>query len=120
MAVNISSISPASGYFSGASQTASITFQDTNPLWEQSGPDPDYYRYGVSFNLYSSSSGGTNYGSIGSYTSPFHYYPSGSPSTFSATVTISLTIPSGLSSGTYWVAQWLVVQEPVYQLAQTQ
>lgn len=98
MAVNINSVSPTTGYFSGQSRSATISFTDTAPIYMDNGVDLDY---GMFFRLYTASSGGTLLGQIGSY---YTTVPYPGDSTFSATITITLTMPSGLSAGTYYVS----------------
>ena len=97
MAVNISKIIPTTGYYSGASKTATITFSDSNPLYENLGGGN--YFYAMTFNLYGASSGGTPLGAIGYYSTTL----TSQPSPISASPDILLTMPSGLTTNTYYV-----------------
>lgn len=95
----VSRVNPSSGYISGQATTATVTWNDEFPFYQDLG-DGTYY-YATPFNLYSASSGGTNYGEVGNYSNIFG--DDVSPLVVSSSVT--LTIPSGLSTGTYYLGR---------------
>ena len=95
----INSISPTTGYVSGSSKTATINWTDQFVFYQDMG-DGTYY-YAATFNLYSAASGGTDHGQIGSYSNTF----SSNTSPLTVSASISLSIPSGLSTGTYYVGR---------------
>lgn len=99
MAFNITKITPNTGFLPGGSNYSIIEFTDTRPLYEMNVEG--LTRYAVSFYLYVSSTGTTpaTSDSIGSYTTGWGSYEG----SFSASASILLTIPSGISPGTYYI-----------------
>jgi uncharacterized repeat protein (TIGR02543 family) len=89
----------SSTFTSGQSKQATVSWNDTNPIYQDMG-DGTYY-YSASFNLYSSNSGGTNYGTIATYD---NYFTSQVAPLY-LNSTLNLAIPSGLSTGTYYVGR---------------
>jgi uncharacterized repeat protein (TIGR02543 family) len=102
MAQNITSVSPNNNYVSGQSRNTLMSWDDTNPLLAPDIEDPNAVMYGISFRLFNVSSGGSSLGSIGSFSFTYSSSPSGTITFTDAPVL--LTMPSGLSAGTYFVA----------------
>lgn len=92
-------LSPTIGYNSGSTKTGvSLNFTDSAPFYMDMGNGT--YAYQMNFHLFSASSGGTDYGEISSYSVVI----SDDPVPFTANLTNrELDIPSGLSTGTYYV-----------------
>jgi uncharacterized repeat protein (TIGR02543 family) len=102
MAQNITNVSPNNNYVSGQSRNTLMSWNDTNPLLVPDFEDPNIITYGISFRLFNVSSGGSSLGSIGSFSFTYSSSPSGTITFTDAPVL--LTMPSGLSAGTYFVA----------------
>ena len=100
MALNLTNITPSTNYNAGVSRLASVSGSDTNPIYLN---DSVNYYYRSAFNLYTASSGGTNLGGVGNININLGPNQPG-PGTYILTdQSITITVPSGVSGGTYWV-----------------
>lgn len=98
----VTNVNPSTGFISGQSQTSTVTFNDQFPFYQDMG-DGTYY-YSTPFRLYSAASGGTDYGQIGTYSNNF----SSDTSPLLVSASVSLTMPTGLTTGTYYVGRPIV------------
>lgn len=94
--IAVNNISPSSGFISGQSTSVTLSFTDNNPLYLA---EQNEFSYSTDFDLFSATIGGTNLGNLTTYSNTF----SSDVSPLSIVATRVLNIPSGLTSGTYYV-----------------
>ena len=98
MSNGVTNVSPSSGFISGQSTVVNLSFTQ-DPAFYAANFDETAFAYSADFDLFSTISGGSPLGELATYENIF----SNSVSPLSINTNITFNIPSGLSSGTYYV-----------------